>query len=164
MATIYRLNDPRVALVRVKGDLIVQHTDKIMTRSRARQNPDQYTIIAAPLKIIKVLIEELSSASGTQGAAYAAAAAAAFADEEDDDGWEDDPDTIDLNLGSTKNDLMGYLEATNPRAPDDETQAILTEFFFDAATNDVAGFRSTWLEQLTEGEKEKLKTMENSRV
>jgi len=48
------------------------------------------------LKIIKVLIEELLSASGHNGAANAAAAAAAeYADEEaDDDGWEDLPPNV----------------------------------------------------------------------
>ena len=49
------------------------------------KDPDQYTIIPAPLKILKLLIEELTSAQGKSGAASleaggsAAAAAAAEA-------------------------------------------------------------------------------------
>lgn len=72
--------------------------------------PDQYTIINASLKIIKVLIEELLSASGLQAAAsHAAAAAAEYADEEgDDDSWEDVPNILDLGLGSTKAELMAF--------------------------------------------------------
>ncbi|KAI0396710.1 ARM repeat-containing protein [Xylariaceae sp. FL0594] len=178
LSKLYTLNDPRVAQTMVKGDMIIPTSDRIMTRSRARQSisppcsypaqhalnmgadPDRYTIIPAPLKIIKVLIEELLSASGLAGAANAAAAAAAeFADEDaDDDGWEDDPDTIDLNLGSTKNDLMGYLDASNMRHRDDETQQYLTEFFVTIARDNVAGF-GEWYNNLTDEEKGKLSEM-----
>ncbi|KAI5866720.1 ARM repeat-containing protein [Durotheca rogersii] len=157
LSKLYSLNDARVAQTMVKGDLIMPASDRIMTRSRAKQQPDQYTIIPAPLKILKVLIEELLSASGMNSAATAAAAAAAaeFADENDDDGWEDDPDTLDLNLGSTKNDLMGFLEASNMRNRDDETQNYLTEFFVTAARDNIAGF-GEWYNGLTDDEKAKL--------
>lgn len=133
-----------------------------MTRSRSKQNPDQYTIIPAPLKILKVLIEELLSASGVQSASVAAAAAAAeFADEEhDDDGWEDDPDMVDLALGGTKNSLMSYFDQSNLRHRDDETQGYLTEFFVQAARDNVAGF-SEWYNNLTDDEKAKLSEMAN---
>ncbi|KAI1169901.1 armadillo-type protein [Nemania sp. FL0916] len=163
LSKLFSLNDPRVAQTMVKGDMIIPTSDRIMTRSRAKQNPDQYTIIPAPLKILKVLIEELLSASGLTSAANAAAAAAAeFADEEnDDDGWEDDPDAIDLNLGSTKADLMGYLDASNMRHRDDETQQYLTEFFVAAARDNVAGF-GDWYNNFTDEEKSKLSEMANA--
>ncbi|KAI1336579.1 armadillo-type protein [Xylariaceae sp. FL0016] len=158
LSKLYGLNDQRVAQTIVKGDLIMPTSDRIMTRSRTKKNPDQFTTIPAPLKILKVLIEELLSASGAGGAANAAAAAAAaFADEEnDDDGWEDDPDAVDLNLGSTKQDLMGYLEASNLRNRDDETQEYLTKFFVDSARENVANFNH-WYELLTDDEKAKLR-------
>lgn len=156
----------------VKGDLVMPTSDRIMTRSQSKQSehsqaillsqltqspdPDQYTIIPAPLKILKVLIEELLSASGANFAASAAAAAAAeFAEDIDDDGWEDDPDTLDLSLGSTKNDLMGYLESSNIRHRDDETQAYLSEFFVNAARDNVANF-GEWYNGLSDDEKTKL--------
>ncbi|KAI0401273.1 armadillo-type protein [Xylaria palmicola] len=164
LSKLYSLNDPRVAQTMVKGDMIIPVSDRIVTRSRAKQNPDQYTIIPAPLKILKVLIEELLSASGLGSAPSAAAAAAAaeFADEDnDDDGWEDDPDVIDLNLGSTKSDLMRYLDASNMRHRDDETQQYLTEFFVAAARDNVAGFEE-WYNNLTEEEKGKLSEMANA--
>lgn len=146
----------------VKGDLIIPASDRIVTRSQAKSNPDQYTIIPAPLKILKVLIEELLSASGLQTAANAAAAAAAeFADDDGDDGWEDDPDTIDLSLGSTKRDLMGFLDSSNIRHRDDETQEYLTEFFIRAAQDNVAGFKE-WYENLSDDEKAKLAEMANT--
>ncbi|KAI2618750.1 ARM repeat-containing protein [Hypoxylon sp. NC1633] len=159
LSKLYGLNDARVNQTLVKGDLIMPTSDRIMTRSRTRQTPDQYTIVPAPLKILKVLIEELLSASGADSAANAAAIAAAaaeFADEDDDDGWEDDPaDTIDLSLGGVKNDLMSFLEASNMRHRDDETQAYLTEFFLAAARDNIADF-GEWFNRLTEDEKAKL--------
>ncbi|KAL2018215.1 hypothetical protein VTK56DRAFT_1122 [Thermocarpiscus australiensis] len=160
LSKLYSLNDSRVAQTMVKGDLIVTNSDRIMTRSRAKLNPDQYTIIPAPLKILKVLIEELLSASGVHGAANAAAAAAnefADADEDDgDEGWEDEPgDTLDLSLGSTKADLMGWIEGSGSRQRDDETQAYLSDFFVRAARENVAGFQD-WFAMLTDDEKRKL--------
>lgn len=167
----------------VKGELIIANTDRIMTRSRAklselpsidhminnshhRPDPDQYTIIPAPLKILKVLIEELVSASGMQAASNIAAAAAtefADADADDDDGdnegWEDEADdTLDLALGGTKSDLMGWLEAGggSSRQRDDETQAYLVDFFIRADAENIAEFQN-WCGMLTDDEKHKVK-------
>jgi hypothetical protein len=123
-------------------------------------DPDQYTIVPAPLKILKVLIEELVSASGVQAAANVAAAAAngfTDADEDDgDEGWEDEPgDTLDLSLGGTKADLMGWIEGGSSRQRDDETQAYLSEFFIRAAQENISGFQQ-WFAMLTDDEKLKL--------
>lgn len=184
LSKIYSLNDPRVAQTMVKGDLIMPTSDRIMTRSRAKQSmhqgdnlppliyvadlpdPDQFTIIPAPLKVLKVLVDELASASGMQSAATAAAAAAAqFVEDEDndDDGWEDDLDTVDLSLGATKNDLMGYLETNNMRNRDDETQQYLAEFFVRAASENVANF-TEWYTGLSDDEKGKLSQLANAQA
>ncbi|KAL2267286.1 hypothetical protein VTJ83DRAFT_4563 [Remersonia thermophila] len=164
LSKIYSLNDSRLAQTMVKGDLIIENTGRIMTRSRAKLHPDRYTIIPAPLKILKVLIEELVSASGIQAASNLAAAAATELADEDlddddgDDGWEDEPDdALDLALGSTKSDLMGWAEgAGNQRQRDDETQAYLVDFFLRADAENIAGFHD-WLGMLSEDEKRKIK-------
>ncbi|KAH8900212.1 ARM repeat-containing protein [Thozetella sp. PMI_491] len=157
LSKLYTLNDPRIASTNVKGDLIITNSDVIMTRSRAKVTPEQYTVVSAQLKILKVLIEELLSASGANAASNAAAAAAAeFADAESDDGdegWEDD--TLDLGLASTKADLMGFLDGNMGRQQDGETQAYLTEFFLTAARENTADFQN-WYNLLTEDEKAKL--------
>ncbi|KAK3687769.1 armadillo-type protein [Podospora appendiculata] len=184
LSKLYSLNDPRLTQTQVKGDLVVSNANagRIMTRSRAKQSefndqfqgyhhvevsnshssqdPDTYTIIPASLKILKVLVEELLSASGVKAASsMAAAAAAGFADEDEDitdDGWEDEPgEILDLSLGSTKADLMGWLDNVVSRQRDDETQAYLTDFFMRAARENIAGFQE-WFEMLTEDEKTKL--------
>ncbi|KAL2153664.1 hypothetical protein VTH82DRAFT_4819 [Thermothelomyces myriococcoides] len=163
LSKLYSLNDSRVAQTMVKGDLIIANTDRIMTRSRAKLNPDRYTIIPAPLKILKVLIEELVSASGMHAASHAAATAATELAEEDEDGdgdndgWEDEPDdTLDLALGSTKSELMGWAEGNNSRQRDDETQAYLIDFFMRADSENIADFRH-WCGMLTDDEKRKIK-------
>ncbi|KAK3389378.1 armadillo-type protein [Podospora didyma] len=163
LSKLYSLNDPRVAQTQVRGDLIIVQSDRILTRSRSKQNPDQYTIIPASLKILKVLIEDLLSASGIHAAANLASAAAnEFNDAEDDDGdegWEDAPDdTLDLSLASTKNDLMGWMESANSKQRDDETQAYLTEFFLRAARENIAGFQD-WFAMLNDDEKAKLQEL-----
>lgn len=126
--------------------------------NRRYPDPDQYTIIPAPLKIIKVLIEELASASGAGAAANAAAAAMAATDfDEDDaeDGWEDDDDTLDLSLASAKADLMSFMEGGPQRRPDDETHSYLTEFFVQCGRENVANFQD-WYGMLSEDEKVRL--------
>ncbi|PHH85304.1 hypothetical protein CDD83_622 [Cordyceps sp. RAO-2017] len=206
LSKLYSLNDPRLAQITVKGDLIVNADDgRIKTRSRAKQSmflrhtgfnlvhllrpeteliireleeederanrgsraaadPDQYTIIPATLKIIKVLIEELLSASGAQAAANAASAAVAanpeFDSDDDEDGWEED-DTLDLNLGATKAELMSFMEAGGRRQRDDETQAYLTDFFIRCARENVANFQE-WYGMLTDDEKTKLNELANA--
>lgn len=125
------------------------------------KDPDQYTIVPATLKILKVLITELLSASGAGSAPNLAAAAASqlaeeAEDDDGDDGWEDEPDTLDLSLGSTKADLMGWIESNNSsRKRDDETQRYLSDFFLNAAKENVSGFQQ-WYNLLTEDEKAKL--------
>lgn len=182
LSKLYSLNDLRIAQTSVKGELVVPESNIIMTRSRARASsytplgtdwsikisniisptdPDQYTIVPATLKILKVLITELLSASGANAASNLAAAAASHMAEDDDDddgddeGWEDEPDTLDLSLGSTKADLMGWIENTNSRKRDDETQQYLSEFFLAAAKDNISGFQQ-WYNMLTEEEKAKL--------
>lgn len=159
LSKLYNLEDPRLAQVQVKGDLIVQDTGRIKTRSQAHLNPDQHTIVPAPLKIIKVLVEELSSASGSRE--LDAATAAALEEEGTDDGdeWEDLPsNTLDLGLGITKQELMalGAEGSAFTRERDDETQAFLTEFFREASSK--PGFQEVFA-ALTPKEQERLRSL-----
>lgn len=123
-------------------------------------DPDQYTAVPAPLKIVKLLIDELLSASGVRAAASAAAAAISNADfdnddDDDEDGWEDDDDTLDLGFAATKGDLMSFIEGPGRRQPDDETQTFLTEFFVQCGRENIASFQE-WYNMLSEDEKQKL--------
>ncbi|KAL4980104.1 armadillo-type protein [Aspergillus desertorum] len=162
LATLYNLEDPRLAQVQVKGDLIVQDTGRIKTRSQARNNPDRYTTVTAPLKIIKVLVEELAAASGNKEIDAATAAALEEEGSDDDDEWEDVPDnTLDLSLGVTKQELMAFGEGGaegvfGVRKRDDETQAFLLDFFRNASTK---GEFQQLFAALTPDEQEKLRSL-----
>ena len=140
----------------VRGDLIPNADGRIMTRSRARTSsrtlftsyysgstddfadPDQWTIIPATLKILKVLIVELQSAAGVTRELDAAAAAQLEDEGSNDDDWEDEPNPfLDLGTGLSKEQLMAYAADDGPgmgRQRDDETQAFLVDFFKRAAT------------------------------
>lgn len=121
-----------------------------------KSDPDKYTIVPAPLKILKVLIVELQSASGAN---LDAAAAADLAEEGSDDGdWEDEPNPfVDLGSGFSKEQLMAFA-AEEPggsgRQRDDETQSFLVEFFKRAATT--PGFAEEF-NQLNEDERQRLR-------
>lgn len=101
-------------------------------------DPDQYTIIPATLKILKVLIVELQSAAGAHQELDAAAAAELAEENPDDEDWEDEPNPfIDLGSKLTKEQLMAYAADDAPgggRQKDDETQAFIMDFFKRAHT------------------------------
>ncbi|KAH7095861.1 armadillo-type protein [Paraphoma chrysanthemicola] len=156
LSKLYDLKDPLLAQVHVKGDLLPNTDSRIRTRSRAKADPDQWSIVPATLKILKVLIVELQSASG---APLEAAAAAELAEEEgsDDGSWEDEPNPfVDLGSGFSKEQLMAFAneEPGSGRQRDDETQGFLVDFFKRAATT--AGFVEEF-SQLTEEEKQRLR-------
>ncbi len=140
LSKLYSLEDPRIRQIGVKGDLIVQESGRIKTRSRAKANPDQWTTIPATLKILKVLVEELSNASTNSFNPSAAAAALDSEGSEDGDEWEDvgigSSGVLDLGLGMTKQELMAYDEEgspTNSRQRDDETSDYLMGWFREQA-------------------------------
>ncbi|KAF1817496.1 ARM repeat-containing protein [Eremomyces bilateralis CBS 781.70] len=157
LSKLYNLNDPRLSQqITVKGDLIVDpQSDRIMTRSRARKNPDQFTIIPAQFKIIKVLVEELSSASGGHQALDSSTLANLDEAGSDDDEWEDEPDTLDLGAGMTKEELMRFGDDSVGRVRDDQTQAYLTQFFREVASK--PGFTEAF-NALTPEEQDKLRS------
>lgn len=164
LTKLYELHDQRLMAVLVKGELIVPTSDRIMTRSKARANPDRYTMVPAPLKILKVLVEELGSAGGDGQINVAGTNGLLDDDDEDDvedeeDGdWEDEPNMFDLGLGTTKAELMAFANETPAaqRRGDDETQAFLVEFFHRAAREETF---MAMFQALTTTEQEKLRVL-----
>lgn len=162
LSKLYALEDPRIIQTTVKGDLIVENTNRIKTRSQARANPDRYTLISATLKILKLLVEELASSSRAQ--TLDAAAAAGLDEEGSDDGddWEDMPvNVLDLNSNATKDFLMRLGEGESVRSgherlQDDETQAYLLEFFRGVAEK--KGFQDDFM-GLNQEEQDRLRAL-----
>jgi importin-9 len=163
LSKLYSLEDPRIQQISVKGDLIMQETGRIKTRSHAKANPDRWTAIPANLKILKVLVEELTNASLTPFDPSAAAAALDSEGSEDGDEWEDvgagSVGALDLGLGVTKQELMAYDEddsPTNSRQRDDETSEYLMGWFREQAQT--PAFAEVF-NALNAEEKEKLQTL-----
>lgn len=71
---------------------------------------------------------------------------------------------LDLGLGSTKAELMGWAEgagntAFGSRDRDDETRQYLVEFFVRVATENIGNFNGNWYQHLNVEEKETLKEL-----
>ena len=166
LSKLYSLDDDRIKQIGVKGDLVVENTGRIKTRSQAKLNPDRYTTIPANLKMLKILVEELSSAATNKYQNPADAAAALDSEgSEDGDDWEDvgpgAGGTLDLGSGLTKAHLMAYANdddnaSMTSRVRDDETAEYLAGWFRAEAQ------KATFNEMfgaLNDDEKAKLQTL-----
>ena len=151
LSKIYSLDDPRVKAIGVKGELIIENTGRIKTRSQAKKNPDRYTAIPANVKILQILANELTAATKYENGIIAQGKAAASEldelDSDDDDGengadggeWEDvgTPGVLDLASLVAKENLMGdgQITPTGDRSvPDDETTLYLINWFREEST------------------------------
>ena len=113
----------------------------------------------ATLKIVKVLIEELQAAGGNQPQLTQAEIEKLDEAESDDGDWEDDPDTLDLGLNSTKAELMAFAEeepGQSARGVDEETGRYLVDFFKQMGGEE--SFEGVFA-QLNPGEQERLREM-----
>ncbi|KAL8854402.1 MAG: hypothetical protein Q9221_000889 [Calogaya cf. arnoldii] len=159
LTNIYKLHDERLSKMLVPGDLVVESSTRIKTRSQSKQSPDRYTIIPVPLKLTKVLISELAnpispSTPGFQQNHFT------HDSDDDDDEWEDQAgDFIDLGNAGTRNELMGYADESRYHNVDDQTQAYLVDFFKQASKEPDFG---DVYQALTEEEREKLHQMEKA--
>ena len=111
LTNIYKRHDQRLSQILVKGDLIIQNATRIKTRSIAKREPDQFSMIPVSLKLIKVLIQELANPN-TPSPIKSANAGDLDSDDEDDD-WEDEP-VVDLGAPTTRN---GNLNPTRQWSP-----------------------------------------------
>ncbi|KAJ2799973.1 hypothetical protein H4R20_004232, partial [Coemansia guatemalensis] len=120
---LFVLADARIKSLMVQGDLISNsaNSDKIVTRSMSRTNPDQYTTIPAPAKIVKLLLAEMDVDLECHFASRGGAGSGVIVDEagladadSDDEGWEDDGDVHSLD-GFAYPDKHSLLFGTNNR-------------------------------------------------
>jgi len=91
LCALLRAERPSLQAVVVKGDIIITATtnDTIMTRSKTKVEPPQFTRVQFPVKALKLLLHELQ----TNGEVATLAAPTAPLDTEDDDGdsdWSDE--------------------------------------------------------------------------
>ena len=103
LTNIHNLHDERLANIKVQGDLVVQNTSRIKTRSQSKREPDQYSVITVPLKLMKVLVSELANplSPNTPGMPQTGFSGA-ISDDDDDDEWVDEPGVLDLGAQSAR--------------------------------------------------------------
>ncbi|KAI1321026.1 hypothetical protein EDD11_008607 [Mortierella claussenii] len=89
LTKIFMSADPRVAAIQVNGDLIVSKSSRIVTRSRAKSTPDQYTVTTVPVKIIRLLSTDLTNKIEEE---EDQAAESDYDDDDGEDDWEDEDD------------------------------------------------------------------------
>ncbi|KAA8901428.1 armadillo-type protein [Sphaerosporella brunnea] len=141
LCRLYTLEDPRLAQVIVAGDLVVPTSTRIMTRSRAKQTPDQYTMIPVPLKIIKLLIQELGPSVGENARVYNQPT-----EEYDSEGgeWEDVDDGLNIP-GVSREELLALGgSGRTSREVDDETANLLTSFFKEVSSKNIGDFQNLY--------------------
>jgi hypothetical protein len=61
MMQLLSSRDPRLMSIQVKGDLIVNNSKRIVTRSRSKDAPDQYTTTVFPVKALALVLDEYQS-------------------------------------------------------------------------------------------------------
>lgn len=108
LCKILLLEDKRVESVKVKGDIIQNSVDPniIITRSKAKSMPINYTMIPAPLKIVKLLIQEFLIQSRQPDPSDFISEKVEKVTGADDDGWEDLEDIGVPNLDKLKSYVL----------------------------------------------------------
>ncbi|ORY34633.1 armadillo-type protein [Naematelia encephala] len=104
MAKLFTLADERLNRVIVRGDLIISETNRnsksisaIMTRSRTKISPNQYTQIPFPLKALKLLLKDVQnvgSKGGGGGKGKGKGKDVELDEDDGDDEWDDDDDPL----------------------------------------------------------------------
>ncbi|EPS97853.1 hypothetical protein FOMPIDRAFT_1037743 [Fomitopsis schrenkii] len=102
--SLFVSNRPSLQAVVVKGDLIIKPETRnvIMTRSKTRAVPTEFTRIPFPVKALKILLRELQS--GGEAASRRMNASELGSDDGDDD-WADDGDEAPESSSSRANDM-----------------------------------------------------------
>ncbi|KAG0350437.1 hypothetical protein BGZ54_003828 [Gamsiella multidivaricata] len=103
LTKIFMSGDPRVAAVQVNGDLIISKSSRIVTRSRAKSTPDQYTVTTVPVKIIRLLSTDLTNKIEED---EDQAAESDYEDDDGDDDWADDEDGRSKEKFSYLSDML----------------------------------------------------------
>ncbi|KAL8781858.1 MAG: hypothetical protein Q9213_005799 [Squamulea squamosa] len=163
LTNIYKLHDERLSSIQVQGDLMVDNSSRIKTRSQSKKTPDRYSVIPVPLKLTKVLISELANPLSPSTPGLVQNHFADQSDDDENDEWEDEPGLVDLSNPTTTAELMAYGDESryNVRQWDDETQTYLVEFFKQASTE--PDFQDLY-QGLTDEEREKLHQMEKTPI
>ncbi|SCV67876.1 BQ2448_5487 [Microbotryum intermedium] len=94
LAQLFLSPRPSLSQIVVKGDLLLTdaNRNRIMTRARAKKNPDQFSLIPFRAKVLKVLLKDAQSALSESSGLNASGHFRHDDDDENDDAESDDGD------------------------------------------------------------------------
>lgn len=148
LGKIYSLNDEQVNSVVVDGDLIPYDGDMIITRSMAKNMPQQYTQVSASLKIIKLLVSELEFQCQQPDADDYLPGQPEEDDNEGD--WEDLEDIGVPNYDKLKSYVD--LEDEGDEGADQSILEMLVQFFRECAAKNLGEFEQ-YYDELSDKDK-----------
>ncbi|KAM3584016.1 hypothetical protein VKS41_003985 [Umbelopsis sp. WA50703] len=174
LSKLFLLSDQRLQGINVQGEIIVPAGGRIVTRSRSKQSPDQYTTTQVPIKIVKLLVSELNNAPNAENAGGEEYAESG---DEGDGEWEDDDEDSPFAPADDFAFLSEFLEgsgfdeddAEEENDPDLKNDPIfqtnlkdyLTDFFRNCASHNVNQFMDICQHHLNQEEKSKLEQVLN---
>lgn len=138
LGKIYSLNDDRVNSIVVDGDLIPYDGDMIITRSMAKNMPQKYTQVSAPLKIIKLLVSELEFQCQQPDANDYLPDQ--VQDDDNEGEWED---LDDIGVPNYEK-LKSYVDSDDEddgEGADQGIKEMLVQFFRECAAKNLGGFQ-----------------------
>ncbi|EJD03488.1 ARM repeat-containing protein [Fomitiporia mediterranea MF3/22] len=116
LCQLFASERPSLQNLTVKGDIIVtpETRDVIVTRSRAKKTPHEFTKISFPVKALKLIVNDLRSdgESATMGTISAQAGVTGSDDGVREDDWEDEDSVNPLN----KDEIAFLSDMLGPRA------------------------------------------------
>lgn len=157
LAKLFSINDPRLHSLIVDGDLIPYEGDIIITRSKKKFMPDRYTQIPTSLKIIKLLLSELSFQCQQVGSNDLPVDAQEVFQADNEGDWED---LSDIGVPSIDK-LKSYVDSDEvedlyeDQENDDSLKNILVLFFKECIGKNLGDFQMLY-NQLNEDEKKVL--------
>ncbi|KAL5519373.1 hypothetical protein ACEPAH_1056 [Sanghuangporus vaninii] len=116
LCQLFASQRPSLQSLLVKGDIIVtpETRDVIVTRSRAKKTPHEFTKIPFPVKALKLIVSDLHSngESATMGTISAQAGSIGAESDDGDEDWEDEDGVNPLN----KDEIAFLSDMLGPRA------------------------------------------------
>ncbi|KAI7859526.1 armadillo-type protein [Circinella umbellata] len=159
LSKLFLINDPHLQNLTVRGDIVANPEGGIVTRSKAKRNPEQYTVLPVQAKIIRLLVDDLQNNMTTEQQGQAEEVESVG-----DDEWEDEP-TSGLAEIQYLSDMLAELdddyEENNPELKDDpiyqtDMKAYLLDFFRNCTTHNTNNFMEIFQQHLDELQKETL--------
>ncbi|WVR07905.1 hypothetical protein IAU60_004948 [Kwoniella sp. DSM 27419] len=126
LSKLFAQSDEWLNGVLVKGDLIIDERNRntIMTRSRTKTAPHQYTRVAFPVKALKLILKDVQAEPGTKGKGKGKADYDIDEDDGDEEWDDDDPFGADGDEAGEFDFLSSWLDGDkggeNDAQDDDE--------------------------------------------